>query len=59
MSNKPKGVTIHPQNRLSYADKAYTQFVHNIKSYCLKIRGFGKHIGSKSPNVLKQYLNRF
>lgn len=57
MSNKPKGVAIHPNNIISAKDKAYTSFIRSMVSHA-KIRLFlGKHVGSKSPRVLKQRIN--
>lgn len=57
MSNKPKGVVIHPANKISIVEEKYNMFIHNIISWA-KYRGsFGKHVGSKCPSVLKQRLH--
>ena len=59
MSNKPKDVAIHPTNEISIVEEKYNMFVRNMVSLAKHRHGFGKHVGSKSPNVLKQRLNRF
>lgn len=53
MSNKPKDVAIHPTNNISIVEEKYNMFVRNMVSWAKHRHGFGKHVGSKSPNVLK------
>lgn len=57
MSNKPKSVAIHPANKISIVEEKYNMFVRNMVSWAKHRRGFGKHVGSKRPSVLKQRLN--
>ena len=57
MSNKPKGVAIHPANKISIVEKKYNIFIRNMVSWAKCRRGFGKHVGSKCPSVLKQRLH--
>lgn len=57
MSNKPKGVTIHPANKISVVEIAYNCAVRNAINWARKHFGYGKHVGSKTPRVLKQYKN--
>ena len=57
MSNKPKGVAIHPANKISIVEEKYNMFVRNMVSWAKSRRGFGKHVGSKCPFVLKQRLH--
>lgn len=54
MSNKPNGVAVHPANKISPVERAYNTFIRNMVSFAAKRRYFGKHVGSKKPNVLKQ-----
>ena len=53
MSNKPKGVAIHPDNELSEIELKYNRFIRNMVRFARTYNGFGKHVGSKSPSVLK------
>lgn len=53
MSNKPKGVAIHPDNELSVIELKYNRFIRNMVRFAKTHHGFGKHVGSKSPSVLK------
>ena len=57
MSNKPKGVAIHPANELSIVEEKYNTFVRNMVSWVKHRGSFGKHVGSKCPSVLKQRLH--
>lgn len=57
MSNKPKGVAIHPDNKISFVEKKYNAFIRNMVAWAKRRRGFGKHVGSKSPSVLKHRTN--
>lgn len=57
MSNKPKGVAIHPNNTLSFVEKTYNIFINNMINWAKNRYDFSKHIGSKRPNVLKQRIN--
>lgn len=57
MSNKPKDVAIHPANIISIVEEKYNMFVRNMVSWSKYRRGFGKHVGSKCPSVLKQRLH--
>lgn len=66
MSNKPKGFATHPNNIVNAVslkhkpnkDRRYAIFVESIVSYCKRVFGFGKHVGSKSINILKQRIPR-
>lgn len=57
MSNKPKGVAIHPDNELSVIELKYNRFIRNMVQFAKTHHGFGKHVGSKCPSVLKQRLH--
>lgn len=57
MSNKPKGVAIHPANKISIVEEKYNMFVRNMVFWTKSRRGFGKHVGSKCSSVLKQRLH--
>lgn len=57
MSNKPKGVAIHPANKISIVEEKYNAFIRNMISWAKRKRGFSKHVGSKCPSVLKQRLH--
>lgn len=57
MSNKPKGVAIHPNNALSIVERTYNMFIRNMIKWAKTRNGFGKHIGSKRPSVLKQRIS--
>ncbi len=52
MSNKPKGVAIHPNNILSKKEKVYNMLVHQAKKWAKKFH-YSKHIGSKCPRLNK------
>lgn len=56
MSNKPKGVKIHPANKISNIELAYNIFIYSMIKFAKRF-GLSKHIGSKHPRVLKQRLN--
>lgn len=56
MSNKPKGVAIHPNNNISSVERAYNKFISNMVSFCKRSPFYGKHVGSKKPSNLKQRL---
>ena len=53
MSNKPKGVAIHSDNELSEVELKYNRFMRNMVHFAKTHSGFGKHVGSKSPFILK------
>lgn len=55
MSNKPKGVAIHPNNNISPVDVSYKAFVRHAIDWARKGFHFSKHVGSKPPHVLKLY----
>lgn len=57
MSNKPKGIAIHPANELSEIELKYNRFIRNMVRFAKTYNSFGKHVGSKSPSVLKQKLH--
>lgn len=65
MSNKPKGIAIHPNNTVNAVslrhkpnkDRRYAIFVESIVTYCKRVFGYSKHVGSKSPNILKRRPN--
>lgn len=57
MSNKPKGVAIHPANKISIVEEKYNMFVRNMVSWAKSRHSFSKHVGSKCPSVLKQRLH--
>lgn len=56
MSNKPKGVAIHPNNILSKKEKAYNMFIHQAVVWAKKF-AYSKHIGSKCPRLNKLMMN--
>lgn len=55
--NKPKGVAIHPANKISIIEEKYNMFVRNMVSWAKRRCGFGKHVGSKCSSALKQRLH--
>ena len=57
MSNKPKGVAIHPDNLLSEVEIKYNRFIRNMVHFAKTHSGFGKHVGSKSPFILKHRIS--
>ena len=57
MSNKPKGIAIHPANKISIVEEKYNMFILDMVSWVKCRRGFSKHVGSKCPFVLKQRLH--
>ncbi len=45
MSNKPKGISIHPYNKLSNIEVKYNRIIMNAK-YMSRKYGFSKHVGN-------------
>lgn len=59
MSNKPKGVKIHPANKLSNTELAYNAFIRGMVKLSICSHFLGKHVGSKPIKVLKQRLHKY
>lgn len=58
MSNKPKGVEIHPNNIEYPGDIRYRRFINHVIERSRKSpMFFGKHVGSKRPKTLVQRVN--
>lgn len=52
MSNKIKGATIHPNNKISNKEFGYNSFIRGAKKYA-KAYGYSKHVGSKTVAQIK------
>lgn len=55
MSNKPKGVAIHPNNDISPIERTYNACIRHALNWARKHFGYGKHVGSKPLRVIHQY----
>lgn len=52
MSNRLRGFKSHPANKISNIEKEYIYFIKRAIKYAMYY-GYGKHIGSKKPQLLK------
>lgn len=53
MSNRPKGVKMHPANKLSDKEIRYNTFIRCMIRLAKHSGHYGKHVGSKCMRVLK------